>query len=581
MSLGEFICMYLFVWSDVLWAVLPQPGGPSFELPEFDDILAAVKANAPSSIGSRWGIELPMKRPGIQEETGRVRAFADTLSRVRRVLANIPTYTIFDDHEVTDDWNMTRDICEGQYGSPLGLRIVQNALVAYAVCQHWGNCPEQFADGSTTLPGSRLLTMLNGTGASTYANDGPDIQACIGVHDMKTLQDHAGSGTFGVYHDANALTYNYTIVGPAHQIIMTDSRSWRVFPRGADAAPDLMPPSQIAAQIVQAPDPGSRALVVVVSTNAPPVQFIRSSTRHPRLANTVQHFPDIFESWEIATVATDRLYKAITDKLPLVAGRRQGGALLLSGDVHSGFASRLLFTGTARFEDPAGHGQPVSAVFAQLVASALRNQNSHTIDQHGDGYNYAPSVMGIIVPGWVPEGYAGWNRAPGSGEHVGTILHLAAGGVSGTQLKLDLPTVPVMQNGFKIRTLVDPDYGYRLDYLRANTEATHQSNFGEVPPIPPGATPAQRQAAAAAFRVATGNYREYNKSRDAERQVVGYNNIGEVTFNVTAGSRRVNHTLRWFHPAHPNQFEITNYSVSLDPNDQAFKYSDVAPTKVS
>ena len=61
------------------------------------------------------------------------------LKQVRRALANIPTYMIFDDHEVTDDWNMTREFCNEVYGTELGLRIVQNATGAYALCQHWGN----------------------------------------------------------------------------------------------------------------------------------------------------------------------------------------------------------------------------------------------------------------------------------------------------------------------------------------------------------------------------------------------------------------------------------------------------------
>jgi phosphodiesterase/alkaline phosphatase D-like protein len=31
------------------------------------------------------------------------------LPKVRRVLANIPTYMIFDDHDITDDWNITEE----------------------------------------------------------------------------------------------------------------------------------------------------------------------------------------------------------------------------------------------------------------------------------------------------------------------------------------------------------------------------------------------------------------------------------------------------------------------------------------
>ena len=76
------------------------------------------------------------------------------------MLANIPSYMIFDDHEVTDDWNMTRDTCKALYGHPLGLRVAQNALVAYSLCQHWGNVPEVFEG---TGPGKALLDLLDGT----------------------------------------------------------------------------------------------------------------------------------------------------------------------------------------------------------------------------------------------------------------------------------------------------------------------------------------------------------------------------------------------------------------------------------
>ena len=31
----------------------------------------------------------------------------DGVPRVRRLLANVPSFMIFDDHEVTDDWNIT------------------------------------------------------------------------------------------------------------------------------------------------------------------------------------------------------------------------------------------------------------------------------------------------------------------------------------------------------------------------------------------------------------------------------------------------------------------------------------------
>jgi hypothetical protein len=51
---------------------------------------------------------------------------------------------IFDDHDVTDDWNITGDWYDGVRDSPLGRRIVTNALASYWAFQAWGNDPDNF-----------------------------------------------------------------------------------------------------------------------------------------------------------------------------------------------------------------------------------------------------------------------------------------------------------------------------------------------------------------------------------------------------------------------------------------------------
>ena len=42
-------------------------------------------------------------------------------------------------HDVTDDWNLTADWERTAYGHPFSKRIIGNALVAYLLCQAWGN----------------------------------------------------------------------------------------------------------------------------------------------------------------------------------------------------------------------------------------------------------------------------------------------------------------------------------------------------------------------------------------------------------------------------------------------------------
>src|SRR5947207_314344 len=66
------------------------------------------------------------------------------LPAVRRVLANVPAYMIFDDHDVTDDWNLTARWRDRVHASPAGRRIIANALAAYWAFQGWGNDPCRF-----------------------------------------------------------------------------------------------------------------------------------------------------------------------------------------------------------------------------------------------------------------------------------------------------------------------------------------------------------------------------------------------------------------------------------------------------
>ena len=137
-SLGEYICMYLFVWSDALWTAV--------QLPNSDDVRAAAKSSL--LLDDKALEEL------MEDELKSVAKFRETLPDVRRALANIPTSMILDDHEVTDDFNMEREFFEKVYADSnlAGQRVIQNGLVAYALCQHWGNAPEQFFDPDLPAP---------------------------------------------------------------------------------------------------------------------------------------------------------------------------------------------------------------------------------------------------------------------------------------------------------------------------------------------------------------------------------------------------------------------------------------------
>ncbi|MBS61652.1 alkaline phosphatase family protein [Salinisphaera sp.] len=117
-TLGEVLAMYLLCWSEVVWR------GLEYTRPELD--------------------EEESRR--YDEEAAVIDAFVAELPAVRRVMANTVTAMIFDDHDITDDWNLTGEWMDTAYGHPFSRRIIGNALIAYLLCQGWGNRPEAFED---------------------------------------------------------------------------------------------------------------------------------------------------------------------------------------------------------------------------------------------------------------------------------------------------------------------------------------------------------------------------------------------------------------------------------------------------
>ena len=149
-SFGEFVALYLLDWSPVLWAAsLPAfPTGLSLDVD-------------PSVTAEVWN-----------EDLANLQRFRTTLPAVRRTLANLPSLMILDDHEVTDDWNLEYDWLTSVYAKPPGRRLVANGLLAYALCQHWGNVPDRFAQAGT--PEAELLATVSAAAATgdTPAPDG-------------------------------------------------------------------------------------------------------------------------------------------------------------------------------------------------------------------------------------------------------------------------------------------------------------------------------------------------------------------------------------------------------------------------
>jgi hypothetical protein len=118
-TLAEVMAMYLLAWSPAPWRIVGIPAMPPLK---------------PKHV-ERW-----------RREGAALQGFCADLPAAARLLAHVQTLMIFDDHDVTDDWNLSAKWETTAYGHPFSRRIIGNALAAYMLCQGWGNRPDVFGE---------------------------------------------------------------------------------------------------------------------------------------------------------------------------------------------------------------------------------------------------------------------------------------------------------------------------------------------------------------------------------------------------------------------------------------------------
>lgn len=118
-TLAEVMAMYLLVWSPVPWRL--------------------VEGNPPPRLDARYAERW-------RRESDALQGFCRELPQAARLLAHVQTLMIFDDHDITDDWNLSARWEKTAYEHPFSRRIVGNALIAYLLCQGWGNQPDVFRE---------------------------------------------------------------------------------------------------------------------------------------------------------------------------------------------------------------------------------------------------------------------------------------------------------------------------------------------------------------------------------------------------------------------------------------------------
>ena len=302
MALSEYVAMYLFAWSDVLW---PD------ELPDAQEIWNAYPQHA---IDDKEKLEVQYTAQLQQLST-----FRDALPQVRRALAHIPTYTICDDHEITDDLFLDGAWCQRVLASQLGRQIVRNGLLAYALFQAWGNTPDQFAESN----GMALLDAVN-----QWRGDTLDARVAIIEELLGLPATFGGSGT--LTRSSRALHWYHTFYGPRYQVILMDSRTQRFY-RSPHDFPGLLSHDAIHEQVLSTSRPNAEVTIIISATPVLGVDFIESiQVWHHWFVK--DNYAYDCEAWALEWETFQHFIKTVSALKRIV---------FLSGDVHYAFGSSM------------------------------------------------------------------------------------------------------------------------------------------------------------------------------------------------------------------------------------------------
>jgi hypothetical protein len=308
--------------------------------------------------------------------------FALGQAKVRRALANVPTYMIFDDHDVTDDWNLNPEWCrrvfstDAQRPHPLGREVIRNALASYALFQDWGNDIVRYAPGTVgqqvLAQTARLFTPPSGSGQAWPLEAATrELDRLFGLDLLPQPVD--ATRPHGRHAAVNApMKWHYTVDGPAFTVAVLDNRTRRGF-ASRFGPPGNVGTTMIDDQVPSAPLPAGHEVLLVVA----PLQVLAPSVFDEIVApGAYRAFdlgapskigvgrggeampglnPDAIESWALDPITFEAL-------LARLAPHRK--VVLMSGDVHNSTATQLSYW---------RRGEALPSRILQFVSSGFKN----------------------------------------------------------------------------------------------------------------------------------------------------------------------------------------------------------------
>jgi hypothetical protein len=263
------------------------------------------------------------------------------LPAIRRVLANIPTYMICDDHEITDDWNITKEWYEGVKTSTCGKQIVANGLVAYWAFQAWGNDPDLFDENFI-----QIITEYLGKDGNVTSNE------------RKAFGDYLWD------------LHRWTFIAPiAPCTIFLDCRTQRHYD-SLDGPPQLLNEEELHS-IKEATSRTNykKGDPLIIVSPTPVFGFDLAEELQKYLASKSSVY-----KWDLETWAANEkgFVRFITFIIQMLGPRH---CIFLSGDVHYGFTISATFTLLSQetmYGKEGEREQDASLHISQLNSSALK-----------------------------------------------------------------------------------------------------------------------------------------------------------------------------------------------------------------
>lgn len=499
--------------------------------------------------------QLEELREEAEIEHEHVLDYFNRVGRVRRALANVPTYMMFDDHDVTDDWNLCAKWVRDVHATPLGRSVLRDGLVAFLLMQAWGNNPKVYESGrEAELLGAAARLFADG------AADGPDAAA---VQEIETL---LGIGT----GQPPKVDWHFSIDGAVHRVIVCDTRTRRGF--SGDISPPIALPDGIREQqIPEGPLPaGMEMLFVVIGqpvldsvllgefTQGAVNRFLAAKSHIHRLVARTGNLindprsadkalppvdPPIYplhkKDYEGWSTRPDEIEKLLAR---LATYKR---VAILSGDVHHAVTNSLRYW--VRQPTTAGEMLLVSEI-AQLTCSAIQLAESFGLVAAATGLQWLDTLTGFGYP----VQRLGWFDPPETPVSSPTLPH------SGLRRRLLQRPISVPTDGWPegAEVVLPPDWAWSMDQVtdvRPDLERPESvrikvlaTDFPEV--VNPAAHDRAPLTDPNGYAAVARRHAAAMRSRNQTRRLLFNNNVARIGFARDGDALVLRNELRSINP---------------------------------